>query len=98
MACPGDIAAACTFNGKQEFTLHLPASGKRPSENVVELKAQTMAFMNSFLNSHNLNADEVDLMEEVICEGEGEDGESGKPAGNQQQQKGGKKRKQGQAA
>ena len=39
-------------------TTRPPLPGKKPSENVVELKAKTMAFMNSFLKSHNMNAEE----------------------------------------
>jgi hypothetical protein len=135
MAARGEVVAAVHSGGECLLEVRLPATGKA-SDNILELKKQTMAFMTDFMRQKNMSTEEggsigwrpaaagtgaaarpsqpslrrpqaalrschpavpaVDLMEEVISEGEGEGG--GKPGNSKKGHKGQKRKQQQQEA
>ncbi|PSC67159.1 non-ribosomal peptide synthetase [Micractinium conductrix] len=93
----GEVTAAVHSGGELLLEVQLPPTD-RPSDNVAQLKQRTMEYMTGFLKQQNMSTDDVDLMEEVVSEGEGEGGGGGNAAGGGKKGgKGGRKRKQQEA-
>lgn len=90
-AAPGAVEAVVCCGTERLLQVSLPSTGTT-SDNISKLKQQTMAFMTDFLKQKNMSLEEVDLLEEVISDDEGEGRKSGKGKGNK-----GKKRKQQEA-
>lgn len=87
----GELVAAVHNGSECLFEVHMPATAQ-PSDNIRELKKQLGEYMTSFMKQQNMDTEEVDLMEEVVSDGEGEGG--AKPAAGGKKARGGKKRKQ----
>ncbi|KAL4448079.1 hypothetical protein ABPG75_005298 [Micractinium tetrahymenae] len=94
-AAVGEVVAAVRNGGDCLLEVHLPATAL-PSDNIRELKRQVGEFMTSFMKQQNMDTEEVDLMEEVLSDGEGEG--ASKPAARAKKAGGSKKRKQQESA
>ncbi|KAL4444902.1 hypothetical protein ABPG77_003952 [Micractinium sp. CCAP 211/92] len=90
-AAVGELVAAVHNGGDCLLEVRLPATAL-PSDNIRELKKQLGDFMTGFMKQQNMDTEEVDLMEEVVSDGEG-DG-AAKPAAGGKKAPGSKKRKQ----
>ncbi|KAI7842368.1 hypothetical protein COHA_004007 [Chlorella ohadii] len=88
MAGPGAVTAALRSGDELLLQVQLPPTG-RASDNIAQLKQETMSFMTSYMQAQKMDTEEVDLLEEVVSDGEGEgSGRAGKKGGGK-----GKKRK-----
>lgn len=57
MAARGEVAAAVHSGGECLLEVRLPATGKA-SDNITELKKQTMEFMTEYLRQQNMSTEE----------------------------------------
>ena len=57
MAAGGQVVAAVHSGSERLLEVRLPATGKA-SDNILELKKQTMAFMTDFLKQQNMSTEE----------------------------------------
>jgi hypothetical protein len=57
MAARGEVVAAVHSGGECLLEVRLPATGKA-SDNILELKKQTMAFMTDFMRQKNMSTEE----------------------------------------